>query len=291
MAGRSGTGNAVLHGLTLACASAFPLGAVGVFVVLAGHAAPALSQPALTLQARGAAPSASVGALVAQSAATSALAVGIAAPFALATAFYLAYLAPDWLRAPVGVALDLMAALPALVFGLWGAFVLLPWLAPMVGPRPGPAAAVLLTACVLAVMLLPTTTALAYALLRSAPATQREGFLALGATPWEAGRLTLLPSVRAGLLGALLLGLARALGEGVVVLLIVGAPTGANLAAPTLASALLSQAPRATATLPVSSVALLALLVLVVTGIINSLARTLILSAAPSWRAGAGRSP
>ena len=169
---------------------------------------------------------------------TAALALALAAPLGLAAAVYTAELAPARLRTPLALLVDLLAAVPSVVYGLWGLQVLVPAvrahlgpflrdalglgrLAAFAGPAYGPS--VLAAALVLAVMVLPYVAAVSREVLRAVPAAQREAALALGATPWEVAAGVVLPHARAGVAGAVLLGLGRALGETLAVAMVVGA--------------------------------------------------------------------
>jgi phosphate transport system permease protein len=179
-----------------------------------------------------------VGPALAGTLVTAALALALAAPLGLAAALYTAELAPPRLRAPLAALVDLLAAVPSVVYGLWGLHVLVPAVRTAVGPFlrdtlglgrfaafAGPAygPSVLAAALVLAVMVLPYVAAVSREVLRAVPAAQREAALALGATPWEAAVGVVLPHARAGVVGAVLLGLGRALGETMAVAMVIGA--------------------------------------------------------------------
>jgi len=179
-----------------------------------------------------------VGPALAGTLATAAIGLGLAAPLGLAAAVYTAELAPARARAPLAALVDLLAAVPSVVYGLWGLHVLVPAVrtafgpflrdtlglgrfAAFAGPAYGPS--VLAAGLVLAVMVLPYVAAVSREVLRAVPAEQREAALALGATPWEAAVGVVLPHARAGVVGAVLLGLGRALGETMAVAMVVGA--------------------------------------------------------------------
>jgi len=168
---------------------------------------------------------------------TSALALMLAVPVAVAAALYLTELCPERARGPLSLTLDLLAAVPSVVYGLWGVFVLIPtllpterWLAstfssvPFVGgAATGPN--LFIAALILAIMILPIVSAISREVLATVPASSREAALALGATRWEAIRLAILPHARTGIVGASMLGLGRALGETIAVTLVVGNST------------------------------------------------------------------
>lgn len=179
-----------------------------------------------------------VGPAVAGTVVTAALALALAAPLGLAAAVYTAELAPARARAPLAALVDLLAAVPSVVYGLWGLQVLAPAVRTAVGPFlrdtlglgrfaafAGPAygPSVLAASLVLAVMVLPYVAAVSREVLGAVPAAQREAALALGATRWEVAAGVVLPHARAGVAGAVLLGLGRALGETLAVAMVIGA--------------------------------------------------------------------
>jgi phosphate transport system permease protein len=149
---------------------------------------------------------------------TSAIALLIAIPIALGAALWMAELSPPRARPALDLSLDLMAAVPSVVWGLFALDALLPRLG---GPQGG--FSLLGGGLVLAVMIVPTIATVAREVLRGVPAVYREAALALGATRWEVVRLAVLPSVGGGLLGAVLLGLGRALGEATAMAMVLGA--------------------------------------------------------------------
>ena len=172
---------------------------------------------------------------------TSAIALLIGVPVAVATALYLTELCPRRARAPLGMLVDLLAAVPSVVYGLWGVFVLGPklepaekWFAstfsfiPFIGGgsstiTPGN---YFIAGLILAIMILPIVSAIAREVLATVPAENKEAALALGATRWEMIRMTVLPYARPGITGGAMLGLGRAIGETIAVVLTIGnAPT------------------------------------------------------------------
>jgi phosphate ABC transporter permease protein PstC len=172
---------------------------------------------------------------------TSAIALVIGVPVAVATALYLTELCPRRARAPLGMLVDLLAAVPSVVYGLWGVFVLGPklqpvekWFAdtfsfiPFIGGggstiTPGN---YFIAGLILAIMILPIISAIAREVLATVPSENKEAALALGATRWEMIRMTVLPYARPGITGGAMLGLGRAIGETIAVVLTIGnAPT------------------------------------------------------------------
>jgi phosphate transport system permease protein len=166
---------------------------------------------------------------------SSLIALAIATPLALGVAIFLTEFAPRQLRRPVGSLVELLAAIPSVVYGLWGIFVLIPLLRQFVVP---PIQAVLgwtpffsgtfygnsmlAAGIILAVMILPYISSVAREVLLAVPSSQRDAALALGATRWEAVWTTILPYARTGLTGAIVLGLGRALGETMAVTMVIG---------------------------------------------------------------------
>jgi phosphate transport system permease protein len=168
---------------------------------------------------------------------SSALALAIATPLALGVAVFTAELAPRAIRAPVAFAVELLAAVPGVVYGLWGIYVLVPVLRERVmpflsdtlglGASPlfaGPlyGRSMLAAALLLAIMMLPFIAAVSREVLLAVPRAQREAALALGATRWEMVTDVVLPYARSGIVGAVMLGLGRALGETMAVTMVIG---------------------------------------------------------------------
>jgi phosphate ABC transporter permease protein PstC len=169
---------------------------------------------------------------------TSAVALCIGVPIAVATALYLTELCPRRLRGPLTVMVELLAAVPSVVYGLWGVFVLIPKLRPaeqwfsdtfsflpfVGGHVPGPN--YFIAGLILAIMILPIVSAITREVMATVPPDHKEAALALGATRWEMIRTAILPYSRAGIAGAAMLGLGRAIGETIAVTLLIGnAPT------------------------------------------------------------------
>jgi len=164
--------------------------------------------------------------------AVTALIIGV--PVAVAAALYLTELCPNRARPPLGFLVDLLAAVPSVVYGLWGVFVLIPKLRPaeqwfadtfsflpfVAGPVAGPGYFV--AGLILAIMILPIVSAISREVVSTVPAEHKEAALALGATRWEMLRIAVLPYSRAGITGAAMLGLGRAIGETIAVVLVIG---------------------------------------------------------------------
>jgi phosphate transport system permease protein len=166
---------------------------------------------------------------------SSVIALLLAVPLGIGTAIYLTDLAPLWLRQPLASVIEMLAAVPSVIWGLWGIFVLVPWLRvhaypfiqKVLGFLPifgGPIYGIgMLTAgIIVAIMILPIITSVSREVLRSVPNLQREAAYGLGATRWEVTRIAVLSYARRGLFGAGVLGLGRALGETMAVTMVIG---------------------------------------------------------------------
>ena len=172
---------------------------------------------------------------------TALAAIVLAIPISLGIAIFMSELCPDWLRMPLNWLVELLAAIPSVVYGLWGIFVFLPLVVTPVGealfetlgkvpvlnilfmgPIPPSGASRLGAAFILTIMIIPTITAVTRDVLLSIPSSQREASLALGATQWETIWQVLLPYGLSGILGAVILGLGRALGETMAVTMVIG---------------------------------------------------------------------
>lgn len=226
---------------------------------------------------------------------SSLLALLIAVPLSLGAAIFLADLAPAWIRPPVAFLIEMLAAVPSVVYGLWGIFVLVPWLRDWVQPAlgrtlgflplfqgPPYGIGMLAAGLILSIMVVPYITSVSREVLLAVPGSQREAALGLGATRWEATRIAVLRYGRSGLIGAILLGLGRALGETMAVTMVIGnrPEIAASLFAPgyTMASVLANEFTEATSDLYVSALVEIGLLLLVITVLVNGLARLLVWS-------------
>jgi phosphate transport system permease protein len=169
--------------------------------------------------------------------ATALIALLIAVPLSIGSAIFLTDLAPMWMRQPVTSVIEMLAAVPSVIWGLWGLFVLMPWLHDhpytwlnkhfgsfplLAGPIEGSGACTMSAGIIVAIMILPIVTSVSREILRSVPDLQREAAYGLGATRWEVTRIAVLSYARRGLMGAAVLGLGRALGETMAVTMVIG---------------------------------------------------------------------
>jgi phosphate transport system permease protein len=224
---------------------------------------------------------------------TSCLALVLALPVSVGLALFLTEMAPPGVRSIVSFPIALLAGIPSVVYGLWGLFVLVPllrgqvepWLASALGFLPffrGPPIGLgyLAAGVILAIMILPTITSIAIEVLRTVPLSLREAALALGATRWEAIRIAVLPYARAGIMGATILGLGRALGETMAVTMLIGnSPTiSASLFSPgySLPAVIANEFAEASGGLHTGALAALGLILFAVTLLLNVAARLLV---------------
>jgi phosphate transport system permease protein len=232
--------------------------------------------------------------------ASSALALVIALPLSLGIAIYLSELAPPSLERPLSFLIELLAGIPSIVYGLWGVFVLVPWIRTSIEPffsrtlgflplfHGAPYGFGMLAAgLILSIMVLPIVASISRDVLKSVPQTQREASLGLGATKWQSIRL-ILKDAKSGILGATLLGLGRAIGETMAVTMVIGntPKISYSLFDPgyTMASVLANEFTEATSSMYVSSLVEIALILFVVTIVVNMLARILVWSFTKSQR-------
>ena len=235
---------------------------------------------------------------------TSFIALIVAIPLGLGTAIFIAELAPDWIKQPVGFLVELLAAIPSVVFGLWGLFAYIPvfirptseflnkslgFLPLFAGPVFGPSR--LAAGLLLAIMVFPTITAVSRDVFQAIPNAQREASLALGATRWEMISQVLVPYGMSGLLGAIILGLGRALGETIAVTMVIGnnLDLSASLLHPgyTMASIIANEFTEATFDLYLHALIEIGLILFIITLIINIIARSLIWRVSSRTRAEA----
>lgn len=224
---------------------------------------------------------------------TTAIAMVLAVPIGLGAAITLAYLLPSKLRAPLSVAVELLAAVPSVVYGLWGLLVVAPWVRSYIEPvlgdiggHSGPVAGaqigigLLLAGLILFVMVLPTMTAISRDVLAAVPTEQIEGAQALGATRWQVLRRVVVPGARSGILGASTLAVGRAMGETIAVTMVIGnTPAFAHsLFSPgaTMASVIANEFTEATEPYHLSALFAVSLLLLVVAVVVNVVARLLV---------------
>ena len=230
---------------------------------------------------------------------SAALALLIAVPLSLGVAIFLTEFAPQRIRGPVAFLIEMLAAIPSVVYGLWGIFVLIPFLRTTVfpalkgvfgflpffqGPIYGPS--MLSAALILAIMVMPFIMSVSREVLLAVPASQREAALALGATRWEAAWTAVVPYARSGIIGAVILGLGRALGETMAVTMLIGNrhEISASLFAPgyTMAAAIANEFTEATGDIHLAALSYVAFALFVITLLINGVARLLI------WRVARG---
>jgi len=226
---------------------------------------------------------------------SSLIALLIAIPLGVATALFLTEMAPLWMRQPVITVIEMLAAVPSVIFGLWGIFVLIPWLRDHLfqwlkhtlgflplfsGPIYGPS--MLAAGIVVAIMILPIVTSVSREILRSVPNLQREAAYALGCTHWEVIRIAVLSYARRGIFGAAVLGLGRALGETMAVTMVIGnrPEIAASLFAPgyTLASVVANEFTEASTDLYLNALFELGLVLLALTILVNVLAQLMLRS-------------
>jgi phosphate transport system permease protein len=224
---------------------------------------------------------------------SSLIAILLATPIGILTAIFLAELAPRRVAIPLTFAIELLAAIPSVVYGLWGVFVLGPflsntveaWLVGALGWIPifaGPPFGVGLFAAgvILTLMILPTIVALSRDVITAVPDSQREAMLALGATRWEMITKSVLPYARSGIFGAIILGLGRALGETMAVTMVIGnrpqIPQTVFDSAQTIASQIATTFNEASVGLQTSALIALGLVLLAITVTMNAVARLLV---------------
>jgi phosphate transport system permease protein len=225
--------------------------------------------------------------------ATSLLALCMAVPLALGVAVFLTELCPRPLRAPISFLTELLAAIPSVVYGLWAVFVLVPLMRDVIGPflvktfgwtglftGPNFGVGLLTASMILAIMILPIISSLTRDIMNAVPNSQREAVLALGATRWEMIRIGVLRNSRIGIVGAIMLGLGRALGETMAVTMVIGnhPNIGKSLFAPanTLASVIAGEFSEATSDLYLSALIEIGLALFLVTIVVNAIARLMV---------------
>jgi phosphate transport system permease protein len=221
------------------------------------------------------------------------LACLIAAPLSLGIALFISELAPKRVATIVGFLVEMLAAIPSVVYGLWGAFVLAPFIRTVVAPPlienlgwmplfSGPAYGVgmITAALILAIMITPTISSISREVFRTIDRGQREGALALGATRWEMMRMSVIRSSRAGICGAIVLGLGRALGETMAVTMVIGNRNQVawSIFAPgqTMASQIANEYAEAASQMHLSALTEIGLVLFGVSFVVNSIARFLV---------------
>jgi phosphate transport system permease protein len=224
---------------------------------------------------------------------SSVLALVIAGPIALGIAIYISELSPAWLRKPLVFVTELLAAIPSIVYGLWGIFVLVPFVRQLEAGTPawmralplfsGPplGLGMLSAAVLLAIMIVPFSSSVAREVLRAVPQAQREGAYALGATRWEAIRMALFYA-RTGIVGSIMLGFGRALGETMAVTMVIGntPQVSTSLFAPqyTMAAVIANEFAEAADNLHINALVEIGLVLFIITLAVNVLSRAFIWS-------------
>jgi phosphate transport system permease protein len=295
-------GDALFRNVTQAAALFVLVGLAGVIVALVSGALPALRAfgfgffvsehwNPVTEQFGALAPI--YGTLV-----TSTIAMMIAVPVGLLIAMFLSELCPLWLRRPIGIAIELLAGVPSIIYGLWGLFVFAPFLQRTLQPAligasahlPGLSAlfagppygiGVLTAALILAVMVLPFITAVTRDVFEAVPPVLKEAAYGLGCTTWEVTRNVVLPYARVGVIGGIMLGLGRALGETMAVTFIIGNAhrISWSLLAPgtTISATIANEFTEALGDLYTSSLIALGLILFVITFLVLALARYMLM--------------
>ena len=233
---------------------------------------------------------------------SSLIALLIALPLSVGIAIFLSEFAPKWLEQPVSLLVELLAAIPSIVYGLFGIFVLVPFLRKTIEPflgkhlgflflfqGPPYGLGMLAAALILTIMILPIITSISRDIMKSIPDTQREAAFALGATKWEVVKVVL-TGAKSGILGATLLGLGRAVGETMAVTMVIGNTPAISFSlfdpGHTMASVLANEFTEATSDLYISSLIEIALLLFVITLILNAIARFIVWSVTKKYYKG-----
>lgn len=221
------------------------------------------------------------------------IALLIAIPFGVGSAIYLSEYAPRWLATPLSFLIELLAAIPSVVYGLWGIFVLVPWVRVIIQPflqkylgflplfqGPMYGIGMLSAGFILSIMALPYISAVTKEVITAVPAAQKEAIVALGSTKWESIRIVALPYCRSGILGAIILGLGRALGETMAVTMVIGNTPQIQLSlfAPghSMASVIANEFAEATGGIYLSALVQIGLILFVIALLVNICARFLV---------------
>ena len=228
---------------------------------------------------------------------TSLIAILIAVPVGFGIAIFLTELCPPWLRRPIGIAIELLAGIPSIIYGIWGLFVLAPFLQVHVqpaliaafGPLPilsdffaGPpyGIGILTAGLILAIMVLPFITSISRDVFATVSPVLKEAAYGIGCTTWEVMRNVVIPSTRTGLLGGVMLGLGRALGETMAVTFVIGNAhkVSASILAPgtTISATIANEFTEAVGDLYTSSLIALGLILFVITFIVLAIARLML---------------
>lgn len=235
---------------------------------------------------------------------SSILAIALATPLSVATALFITEVAPKKIGGMAASLIELLAAIPSVIYGLWGVLVMAPWLQKSVQPWfiehlgflpffSGAPYGVSMMAgvLILAIMIIPIITAISREVLLAVPQSQREAAVALGATKWETIRMAVLPYGRSGILGGVILGLGRAIGETMAVTMVIGNTPQISLSllspAYTMPSVIANEFAEATNALHSAALMEIGLLLLMVTLVINVFARLLIWKVTKGQKGGA----
>ena len=229
---------------------------------------------------------------------TSFIGMLIAVPVGLMIAFFLTELCPQWLRRPIGIAIELLAGIPSIIYGIWGLFIFAPFLqetlqpflintlgnVPVIAPLfagPPYGIGVLTAGLILAIMVLPFVTSISRDVFEAVPPVLKEAAYGVGCTTWEVVRYVVLPYARVGVIGGVMLGLGRALGETMAVTFVIGNAhrVQASLLAPgtTISATIANEFTEAVGDLYTSSLIALGLILFVITFIVLALARYMLL--------------
>jgi phosphate transport system permease protein len=229
---------------------------------------------------------------------TSIIAMVIAVPLGLLISLFLTELCPMWLRRPIGIAIELLAGIPSIIYGIWGLFVFAPFLQSTVQPflidtfenipllstlfeGPPYGIGTLTAGLILAIMVLPFVTSISRDVFEAVPAVLKEAAFGVGCTTWEVVRYVVLPYARVGVIGGVMLGLGRALGETMAVTFVIGNAhrVSASILAPgtTISATIANEFTEAVGDLYTSSLIALGLLLFVITFIVLALARYMLL--------------
>ncbi|KAB0671156.1 phosphate ABC transporter permease subunit PstC [Oryzomonas sagensis] len=234
---------------------------------------------------------------------SSILAILLATPLSIGTALFITELAPRKVGAATAALVELLAAIPSVIYGLWGILVMTPWLQSTIQPfliehfgflpffRGAPYGVSMLAAVfILMIMIVPIITSITKEVLMAVPSSQKEAAIALGATRWEMIRMAVLPYGRSGILGAVILGLGRAIGETMAVTMVIGNTPQISLSllspAYTMPSVIANEFAETTTKMHASALMEIGLILLFVTLVINFLARMLLWSVTRKWKGG-----
>ena len=229
---------------------------------------------------------------------TSSIAMAIAVPLGLLIALFLTELCPMWLRRPIGIAIELLAGIPSIIYGIWGLFVFAPFLQRTLQPAlidwfdnvpilstlfegPPYGIGILTASLILAIMVLPFVTSISRDVFEAVPPVLKEAAYGVGCTTWEVVRYVVLPYARIGVIGGIMLGLGRALGETMAVTFVIGNAhkISASILAPgtTISATIANEFTEAVGDLYTSALIALGLILFVITFIVLAAARYLLL--------------